>query len=133
MSAQLKITRHARGAGLARPTATWRLFVLHLCLQSDLDEISKRFAALERVPSLGIQREDFSTDDPAMRNDQLYVLILPDVGMTPASRILAQYRIAPMQVSARGHLVTTGPPNIDYYLSSEPWSHPTRRRIIPRS
>ena len=45
--------------------------------------------------------------------------MLPDVGMTPQSRILSLYRIAPIQFSAWGHPITTGSENIDYYLSSD--------------
>jgi predicted O-linked N-acetylglucosamine transferase (SPINDLY family) len=39
--------------------------------------------------------------------------------MTPASRVLSQFRVAPIQFAAWGHPVTTGSPNIDYFLSSD--------------
>ena len=119
-SAQLKDHNGTRWAPdwLAQlPRGDYSFFIY--AFNSDLDEISKRFAALGGFRHLVFSERAFLQTIAAMRNDQLDVLILPDVGMTPASRILAQYRIAPMQVSAWGHPVTTGSPNIDYYLSSD--------------
>jgi len=41
------------------------------------------------------------------------------VGMNICSRILSCHRIAPVQFTAWGHPITTGSPNIDYFLSSD--------------
>ena len=54
-----------------------------------------------------------------MREDALDVLMLTDVGMTPVSRFLSLHRIAPSQFTAWGHPVTTGSPEMDFYLSSD--------------
>jgi protein O-GlcNAc transferase len=51
--------------------------------------------------------------------DNLDVLLFPDVGMSPISRVLSLARLAPIQCAAWGHPVTTGSPNIDYFLSSD--------------
>lgn len=49
--------------------------------------------------------------------DGLDVLVQPEVGMTPQSYLLSVLRLAPVQVAAWGHPVTTGADNIDYYLT----------------
>ncbi|MBP0020943.1 MAG: O-linked N-acetylglucosamine transferase, SPINDLY family protein [Cyanobacteria bacterium SBLK] len=52
-------------------------------------------------------------------NDKLHVLIFPEIGMNPQILSIAALRLAPVQCTAWGHPVTTGLPNIDYFLSSE--------------
>ena len=54
-----------------------------------------------------------------MKRDEIDILMLPDVGMTPESRILASHRIAPVQFTAWGHPITTGSSNVDYFVSSD--------------
>ena len=54
-----------------------------------------------------------------IRDDQLDVLIYPEVGMDPMTLRLASLRLAPVQCASLGHPDTTGLPTIDYYLSSE--------------
>lgn len=48
----------------------------------------------------------------------LDVLVYPDIGMDPLSYFLAFSRLAPVQCSSLGHPVTSGIPNVDYFLSS---------------
>jgi protein O-GlcNAc transferase len=52
-------------------------------------------------------------------NDNLDVLIYPEIGMDPMIYKLACYRLAPIQANSWGHPVTSGMPMIDYYLSSD--------------
>ena len=47
------------------------------------------------------------------------VILYPEVGMDPAVGALAPLRLAPLQVAAWGHPVTTGLPSIDLFLSGE--------------
>ena len=49
----------------------------------------------------------------------LDILLYPDIGMEPLTYFLAYSRLAPVQCVAWGHPVTTGIPNVDYYISSE--------------
>lgn len=49
---------------------------------------------------------------------QLDLLFYPDIGMDPLTYYLAFARLAPVQAVSWGHPVTTGIPNIDYFLSS---------------
>lgn len=50
-------------------------------------------------------------------DDQLDVLIYPELGMDAHSFLLAALRLAPVQCMAWGHPVTSGLPSIDYFLS----------------
>jgi predicted O-linked N-acetylglucosamine transferase (SPINDLY family) len=49
---------------------------------------------------------------------QLDILFYTDIGMDSYSYSLAFHRLAPVQCVTWGHPVTTGIPNIDYFLSS---------------
>jgi predicted O-linked N-acetylglucosamine transferase (SPINDLY family)/MoaA/NifB/PqqE/SkfB family radical SAM enzyme len=51
--------------------------------------------------------------------DNLDVLIYPEIGMHPIPVQLACRRLAPVQCVAWGHPVTTGLPDIDWFLSSD--------------
>ena len=85
----------------------------------DADHVTQKFRELGTHRSLRFDRDTFQSTIEAMREDELDILMLPDVGMTAASRILASHRIAPVQFTAWGHPITTGSPEIDYYLSSD--------------
>jgi protein O-GlcNAc transferase len=61
----------------------------------------------------------FDTLCRIIRNDNLHVLIYPEIGMDPMTVRLAALRLAPVQCVSLGHPETTGLPTIDYYLSSE--------------
>jgi tetratricopeptide (TPR) repeat protein/glycosyltransferase involved in cell wall biosynthesis len=51
--------------------------------------------------------------------DRLHILVFTDIGMHPQTDMLASLRLAPVQCNCWGHPVTSGSPNIDYYLSSD--------------
>jgi predicted O-linked N-acetylglucosamine transferase (SPINDLY family) len=51
--------------------------------------------------------------------DELHILVFPEIGMDAATMQLAGLRLAPVQCVGWGHPVTTGLPNIDYFLSSD--------------
>jgi protein O-GlcNAc transferase len=53
-----------------------------------------------------------------IRNDNLHILIYPEIGMDPATIKLAALRLAPIQCASWGHPDTSGLQTIDYYLSS---------------
>lgn len=54
-----------------------------------------------------------------MRHDVPDVIFYPEVGMDPATSALAALRLAPLQIAAWGHPVTTGLPSMDLFLSGE--------------
>jgi len=82
---------------------------------ADSDEMTEKFAALGTHRSLRFGKNAIEV----MRAHELDILMLPDVGMTPTSRILSCHRIAPIQFTAWGHPVTSGAPEIDFFLSSD--------------
>ncbi len=51
--------------------------------------------------------------------DGLHALIYPEIGMHPLPVQLACRRLAPVQAMAWGHPVTSGLPDVDYFLSSD--------------
>ncbi len=51
--------------------------------------------------------------------DNLHVLIFPELGMDPMTVKLACLRLAPIQMTSWGHPNTSGMSTIDYYLSSD--------------
>ena len=83
------------------------------------DEVHSRFARLGTHRELSFERDHFKSTLATMVEDDLDILMLPDVGMSTSSRILSLHRIAPIQFTAWGHPSTTGSPNMDYYLSSD--------------
>ncbi len=54
-----------------------------------------------------------------IRDDNLHILIYPEIGMNPATLRLAALRLAPVQCASWGHPDTSGLPTMDYYLSSD--------------
>lgn len=83
------------------------------------DDLSVKFARLGTHRRLSFNPATEPAILSRMREDRLDVLMLPDVGMAPVSRFLSLHRIAPCQVTAWGHPVTSGAPAIDHYLSSD--------------
>jgi len=57
-------------------------------------------------------------------DEQLDVIIFPEIGMDPMTIKVASMRLAPVQIAAWGHPETTGLPTIDYYLSGEDFEPP---------
>lgn len=83
------------------------------------DELAEKFARLGTHQTLAWRRASPHEIVRQMRDDDLDILMLPDVGMTPVSRFLSLHRIAPCQFTAWGHPVTTGSAEMDCYLSSD--------------
>ena len=54
-----------------------------------------------------------------IQDDNLHVLIYPEIGMDPMTVKLAALRLAPVQCTSWGHCDTSGLPTIDYYISSD--------------
>lgn len=56
--------------------------------------------------------------------DELDILVFPELGMHAETFTLASLRLAPVQCAGWGHPDTTGLPNIDWFISSEPMEPP---------
>ncbi|HIJ84927.1 MAG TPA: hypothetical protein HPQ00_12100, partial [Magnetococcales bacterium] len=55
----------------------------------------------------------------AIRAAEPHVLIYTDLGMDPGLNLVSALRLAPIQCNAGGHPVTSGLPDMDYFLSSD--------------
>ena len=86
---------------------------------SSSDELTDKFSNLGTHRFLKFDKDNLQETIEVMKCDEIDILMLPDVGMTPESRILASHRIAPVQFTAWGHPVTTGSSNVDYFVSSD--------------
>ncbi len=53
----------------------------------------------------------------ALNPNDFVLAFYPDIGMSPESILLSNFRIAPIQMSAQGHPVSTFGSTIDYWLS----------------
>jgi len=61
---------------------------------------------------------DIAAAREAVAGARLDALFYPEVGLAPLVYFLAFARLAPVQFTTWGHPVTTGMPNMDYFLSS---------------
>lgn len=52
-------------------------------------------------------------------DDQLHILVYPELGMDSQSMMTAGLRLAPVQCIGWGHPITSGLPTMDYWLSSD--------------
>ena len=75
---------------------------------------AKLAAACDRFETLGGTVDSIAQ---RVRLDPPDILILPDVGMSPQSYLLANLRLAPVQCAAWGHPVTTGSRHVEHYIS----------------
>jgi predicted O-linked N-acetylglucosamine transferase (SPINDLY family) len=102
-------------ANLPRQDYEFYLYALH----GFTDAVTEKFAELGRFRRLAAAGDDFSGAIAQIKADDLHALMLPAVGMSGLSRVLAQHRIAPLQFTGWGHPVTTGSPAMDFYLSGD--------------
>ncbi|MFQ6018982.1 MAG: tetratricopeptide repeat protein [Kiloniellaceae bacterium] len=63
--------------------------------------------------------KDLARARDAIAAQALDVLVYTDIGMDPLTYFLAFARLAPVQCVMAGHPVTTGIPNLDYFISNE--------------
>ena len=63
--------------------------------------------------------EDLITTAGAIRSSQLDVLVYVETGTDPRHQALAAMRLAPIQCVLAGHPVSSGIPNVDFYLSGD--------------
>jgi protein O-GlcNAc transferase len=98
--------------------ARFEVFVYHLW--PGMDEVAEAIRLRADVfRTFGGSDARPSVVAPAIRDDALDVLVYPELGMDVTSFALAALRLAPRQLAAWGHPVTTGHPTIDGFLSCE--------------
>ena len=96
----------------------FEVFVFHL--GADARDQDKDLAALaesaDQFLSLPGRLEDARH---AIAGTELDILYYPDIGMEPMSYFLGFARLAPLQCMTWGHPVTSGLPEMDYFISSD--------------
>ncbi len=100
------------------PRERFEVFVYHLW--PGMDEVAQ--AVRERADTFrtfGGSDARPSVVAPAIRDDRLDLLVYPELGMDVTSFALAALRLAPRQLAAWGHPVTTGHRTIDAFISCE--------------
>ena len=93
-------------------------FTLHIFYTGTAQDEETRFAQ-SQVEHFVQGLKELRQWVDAVLEDQLDVIIYPEIGMDPMTVKLASMRLAPIQAAAWGHPETTGLPTIDYYLSAE--------------
>ncbi len=96
----------------------FEVFVYHLF--PGMDDVASEIARrADRFREFGGSRARPSIIAPAIRGDDLDVLVYPELGMDVTSFALAALRLAPRQYAAWGHPVTTAHATIDAFLSCD--------------
>lgn len=101
----------------ALPREDYELFFYSL--NGKVDDVTEKCAAIGTFRWLPFHPVSYTKSLEVMKNDNLDVLFIPDVGMTATSKILSVHRVAPVQAVAWAHPITTGSPAIDYFLTSD--------------
>ena len=76
-------------------------------------------AIAERVSEFHFVNDDAISTAARIVEAKLDVLIFPEIGMDARHHVLGALRLAPIQCALYGHPVTSGLPNIDYFLSGD--------------
>jgi len=85
-----------------------------------MDDVASEIArGADRFREFSGSRARPSIVAPAIRADELDVLVYPELGMDVTSFALAALRLAPRQYAGWGHPVTTGHATIDAFFSCE--------------
>ena len=103
--------------GLFRHLDRRRFSVHAFSLREPFDDISWEIA--EQADKWITLPQDLVEARLAIAAAQLDVLLYPDIGMDPHTYYLTFARLAPVQCATWGHPVTSGVPNIDYFLSTD--------------
>ncbi len=93
--------------------SVFEVFIYHNHVTEDELTIRLRAASDHFVQS----EESFTFFQKRIRDDQLDVLVYPEIGMDRVVFSLAALRLAPVQICGWGHPVTPGHRSIDYFLS----------------
>ncbi len=85
-------------------------------LSPEVDPLTRRIEAAS--DEFVMLRGSVRTIAERVLADRLDVLVYPEVGMAGITYVLAALRLAPVQMAGWGHPVTTGSPEMDYYLTA---------------
>jgi protein O-GlcNAc transferase len=118
-------------SGYFRFHSVWKIIIKNWIANLDKNKISlygyytgnKKDSETEKARHFFVKfvEDIYSFDDlcKIISNDNLDVMIYPEIGMDSTTLKLAALRLAPIQCASWGHPDTSGLPTIDYYLSGE--------------
>jgi len=99
-----------------------RNFDLHIFHLSNIDDSETRFAKLNAT-SFTEGAMSLESIIHSIQSKNIQVILYPEIGMHQLTAQLASLRLAPLQLTSWGHPITSGFPNIDYFLSAELFDH----------
>ena len=102
-------------AGLPRE----HFHVMAIFLEPPMDEMAHTIA--QAADETVVIPNDISGARMVLSEKRLDILYYQDIGMDIFTYFLAFARLAPVQCTSFGHPVTSGIPNIDYYISTAAW------------
>lgn len=93
-------------------------FSVHACtFQPPFDDVSRAIAR-DADEWMTLPR-DLSGARETLAHARCDVLLYADIGMDPLTYFLSFARLAPVQCTTWGHPLTTGVPNVDYFISTD--------------
>jgi predicted O-linked N-acetylglucosamine transferase (SPINDLY family) len=99
-----------------------RNFDLHIFHLSNIDDSETSFAKLNAT-SFTEGVISLESMIHLIQSKNIQVILYPEIGMHQLTSQLASLRLAPLQLASWGHPITSGFPNIDYFLSAELFEH----------
>ena len=95
-----------------------RRFSIHACtFEAPFDAVSR--AIEEHAEAWVTLPRQLKPARDTLAQHAFDVLLYPDIGMEPRTYFMSFARLAPVQCTTWGHPVTTGVPNVDYFLSTD--------------
>lgn len=94
------------------------IFELHLFNTNGIEDIETTSAKL-KVANYVNCKKSLSDTAQLIKQQNIEVLLYPEIGMDATTKALACLRLAPIQVASWGHPETSGLPTIDFFLSGE--------------
>lgn len=108
--------------GIVEHLSRDRYEVIVIFLAPPVDETGRRIA--EAADKVVVLPPGFRDAQRRLAEERLDILFYQDTGMDAFTFFLAYSRLAPVQCTSFGHPVTTGIPNMDYYISTDYWEPP---------
>ena len=92
-------------------------------LGEEQDAGTQQFREISNYRHLPVKPDTAEQVFGRIREDHLDLLIFTDIGMHPASKIASVLRLAHVQCQGWGHPVTSGSPQMDYFIGSDGMEH----------
>ncbi len=107
------VNRVASGVISRLPRDRFRVTLLHL--NGPCEEIARSLQEGDRLVKVPLALAEARQRIAA---EELDILFYTDLGLEPWTYFLSFARLAPIQLTSGGHPITSGVPNVDYFISS---------------